>query len=110
MSAQHQIDQEAHGQAQGQVAARLAAADGGAGFLSDPRLLLRGMTLAMSTGLDVVRPWPATSKRRGPLKEVEDLRFLADVHFGDKVIHSSCTAGSVSPRLLPLIAQKDQEL
>ena len=56
ISGQRQKEEEAHEQAQGQVVARLAAADGGGHFLSDPRRLFRGMTLAMRTGLDIVRP------------------------------------------------------
>ena len=145
-SAQRRKEQEAHGQAQGTVTAMLAAADAGERLLSDPRRLFRGMTLAMRTGLDVVRPvslsrspslppslppcrslsraralscvphcvlscvlsvllyqsfWLTpylqwSSKRRPPLRKLEDLRFLADIHFEGKVIHSSCTAGSVS--------------
>ena len=55
-SAQRRKEQEAHGQAQGTVTAMLAAADAGGRLLSDPRRLFRGMTLAMRTGLDVVRP------------------------------------------------------
>eukprot|EP01043_Picozoa_sp_COSAG02_P030203 COSAG02_NODE_1918_length_10386_cov_16.728492_3_plen_412_part_00 len=106
-SAPHQKEQEVHGQVRGQIAARLTAADGGASVLSDPKMLFRGMTLAMRTGLNVVRPWPTTTKRRAPVRQVEDLRFLTDVHFGDRVIHSSCTAGSVSPHLFPLIVQED---
>ena len=37
----------------------------------------------------------SVSKRRGPpVRAVEDLRFLVEVRFGGKVIHSSCTEGS----------------
>ena len=63
--------QQGHqGQQEHEPAAAAASSPAGVGggsggrFLSDPKRLYRGMTLAMRAGLDVVLPWPTTMVRK----------------------------------------------